>query len=645
LSRLERAGAIVRQLQPVLAQRWSVETWLCGDGLRDAREVALTPTATRSDLGVDISAAATRFGPRGLAGLVLLSDGARTDTTDLAALGRQIGVPVVAIGIGRPDASDIAVGSVAAGESRMDASLVDLTVAVQARGLPAPFALRLLQNGRVVERRTLTPPPGGGPLRATFTVAPDRGAPTVFSVDVPPEDGELTPGNNRASVLVPPPGRRRRMLVLEGSPGFEHTFLTRAWSDDPSLDVDSVVRKGRNEQGEDTFFVQAAGSRAEALTGGFPASRDALFGYDAVVLANLDIRILPRERLDWLRDFVGIRGGGLLVLGARSFDAQAWAGTSIEDLLPLRPAESSGIVPVAASVGAQTDRLRVTLDGLRHPIMRIASTDEEAARRWAQLPALAGHVRLGSPRPGASVLAVADSRGGALEPIIASQRFGAGRTLVFTGEASWRWKMLLPAADGTYDRLWRQAARWLTADAADPVDLEPVGGATTGGDVLIAATVRDAEFRPAPTATVTVTVQRANGSVEQLTPTLEDGARARFTARVAAGEAGINRVRVEARQGSTVLGTADAPWLAGGVEAELADPRLDEMALRRLAEASGGAYLDVDHAVDAGRFLQSASSRRAPEEWRDWWQTRWMFVLITALASVEWALRRQWGLK
>jgi hypothetical protein len=129
---------------------------------------------------------------------------------------------------------------------------------------------------------------------------------------------------------------------------------------------------------------------AEALTGGFPASREALYAYDAVVLANLDVRLLPRERLGWLRDFVSVRGGGLLMLGARSFDAQALAGTPIEELLPLRPAESNGIMPVVATSGAQAGRVRVTLDGLRHPMMRIAATDEEASRRWAQLPALAG---------------------------------------------------------------------------------------------------------------------------------------------------------------------------------------------------------------------------------------------------------------
>ena len=338
--RIERASTLAASLRQSLSRTWRVETWLFGAGLRDARDTAMAATADRSDLGTAVRELAGRLAPLGLAGLVVLSDGARTDAGDLAEIGRQAGVPVVAIGIGGADAPDIAVRSVTPGQSSLDASLVDLTVALDAHGVTAPFDVRLLQDGRLVERRTVAPA-GGAPLRERFTVVPDRAAPTVYTVDVPAAATELTPANNRASVLVDPPGRRRRILVLQGAPGFEHSFLIRAWSEDPSLDVDSVVRKGRDEQGDDTYFVQAAGARAEQLTTGFPASRRALFTYDAVVLANFDVRMLKQADLEWLRDFVGIRGGGLLALGARSFNGEALEGTPIEPH-PAAPARAGG---------------------------------------------------------------------------------------------------------------------------------------------------------------------------------------------------------------------------------------------------------------------------------------------------------------
>ena len=53
--------------------------------------------------------------------------------------------------------------------------------------------------------------------------------------------------------------------------------------------------------------------------------------------------------------------------------------------------------------------------------------------------------------------------------------YGRGRSMVFAGEASWRWKMLQPSTDRSYEFFWRQALRWLTTEAPDPVSLTLTG--------------------------------------------------------------------------------------------------------------------------------------------------------------------------
>ncbi len=438
-----------------------------GDRLAPAGDAALTATGDRTDLADAVRGVVERHRGQGLSAIVVLSDGNDTSGEDLEAAGRAAGVPIVAVGLGRADGADREVVALATGQSSLDASLVDLTATLAARHLPGSFDVRLLQNGQVVERRSVTPASDGAPMRVAFTVAPDRNAPTVYTIDVPAAEAELTPANNQARALVPPPGRRRLLLSLEGAPGFEQTFLKRAWSDDPSLEVDAAVRKGRNEQGADTFFVQAGGARASTLVTGFPSTREALFAYDAVVLADYDLHLLSRESQEWLRAFVSERGGGLLFAGARTFEPQGLAGSPLEELLPLRLGDGGGVVRAASTSAEDRYRVRPTAEGTRHPMMRIAATDQEARSRWANLPSLAGVVQLGGARPGASVLAVMDELG-SNSPVVAVQRFGAGRTALFAGQASWRWKMLRPASDGSYDRFWRQTARWLTADALEP---------------------------------------------------------------------------------------------------------------------------------------------------------------------------------
>ena len=92
------------------------------------------------------------------------------------------------------------------------------------------------------------------PTEEVFTVAPDPASPTVYTAEIPPTKRSQSPRTTPRSVLVNPAGRKRRLLVVEGAPGFEHSFMKRAWAGDPSLEVDSVGRKGKNAEGRDTFL-------------------------------------------------------------------------------------------------------------------------------------------------------------------------------------------------------------------------------------------------------------------------------------------------------------------------------------------------------------------------------------------------------
>src|SRR4029079_6096965 len=113
---------------------------------------------------------------------------------------------------------------------------------------------------------------------------------------------------------------------------------------------------------------------------------------------------------------------------------------------------------------------------------------------------------VGGPRRGATVLAVTQSANGAPVPLIAIQRYGRGRSMVFSGEASWRWRMLRPASDRSYDYFWRQAARWLASDAPDPVTLNVPDAPAAGDSIPVQLETRSASFAAVADATVEATL-------------------------------------------------------------------------------------------------------------------------------------------
>src|SRR5206468_7152312 len=221
--------------------------------------------------------------------------------------------------------------------------------------------------------------------------------------------------------------------------------------------------------------------------------------YDALIVANVEGDVLTRAQLAMTADFVAERGGGLLVLGGRSFATRGLIGTALEEALPVELNDRRGGLIVTSLGGrdaATHNKIVVTPDGENHPIMRVAGSREESLKAWSALPALAASAPLGGPRPGATILAVAQAPAGGMFPVVAVQRYGRGRSMIFAGEASWRWKMLVASADRTHEFFWRQAVRWLTRPSPDPVAITVPEGAEPGDPISVDVEVRDGAFGP-----------------------------------------------------------------------------------------------------------------------------------------------------
>jgi uncharacterized membrane protein len=439
---------------------------------------------------------------------------------------------------------------------------------------------------------------------------------------------------------VQPPSRTRRVLFVEGAPGFEHSFLKRAWGLDRGIDVDAVVRKGRNEDGSDTFYIQAGRERGDRLASGYPSRAEDLFAYDAVVLANVDGSQLSRAQIDLTRDFVARRGGGLLVMGAQALGRSGLLETSLDEALPLLYSDR-GDLALPASNTHGMNRVALTSAGLEHPIMQFGSGDD-TRKRWDAVPPLASIAPLGGPRPGASVLAVTGGPGGTPRALVAVQRYGDGRSMIFTGEASWRWRMMLPSSDRSYDTFWRQAVRWLALGAGDPVSITAPAGGAPGDTLPLRVVVRNAAFEPQRGAQVDVRVTSPEGRIDTVTAAPGGD---EYAARFRPDHPGVYKLTVDAKVGTSSLGSAATSVLVGGSDLEMTDPRLNQQLLDRLAASSGGRVLDARAIASLGDTLAAGVPAARLAVQRDAWHTAWSFLAILALLASEWIFRRRWGLR
>jgi hypothetical protein len=280
--------------------------------------------------------------------------------------------------------------------------------------------------------------------------------------------------------------------------------------------------------------------------------------------------------------------------------------------------------------------------------MQLGAGPDDVRKRWDATPALASTVSLGGPRPGASVLAVTGGAGGGARALVAVQRYGEGRSMVFTGEASWRWRMLLPSSDRSYDTFWRQAVRWLALPSTDPVAITLPAGGSPGDTLPVRVAVRSGAFVPQTDAAVDVRVTSPDGHVDALRAAAvrdEQDGNGGYVARFRPDSPGVYRMSVEARRGSTVLGSASAAMLVGGADPEMTDPRLNHQVLQRLALASGGRVVGPGDGSVILEGLRTGLPAARLAVTHDLWHNGWSFAAIMMLLGAEWLLRRRWGLR
>jgi hypothetical protein len=279
--------------------------------------------------------------------------------------------------------------------------------------------------------------------------------------------------------------------------------------------------------------------------------------------------------------------------------------------------------------------------------MQLTGVLTETRKRWEAVPALASISPLGGPRPGANVLAVTSAAGGGSRALVAVQRYGAGRSMVFTGEGSWRWRMMLPATDRSYDTFWRQAVRWLALPAGDPIGVTAPVAATPGELVTWRVSARDAGFAALRGATVDLRITSPGGRVETLPAAADDAnpADGVFVAKQRPDSAGVYRAVADVRVGNRTTSSAAVSLLVGGADSEMTDPRLNLRVLQRVAAASGGRLIQPSEISGLVEQLRAVVPAAVVAARKDLWHNGWSFGLIVVMLVGEWTLRRRWGLR
>jgi hypothetical protein len=496
-------------------------------------------------------------------------------------------------------------------------------------------------------------------------VALNDAGPRTLTFRIAPQSGEQVTQNNAQQALVVVRDRREKILYVEGEPRYEMTFIRRAVANDSNIQMVTLQRTADNK------FLRLDVDNGEELAGGFPKTREELFKYRGIVLGSVDASFFTREQLQMLADFVGVRGGGLLLLGGRhAFGEGGYADTP---LAPVMPVVIGGeAVPDSLTFLADI-KAELTPAGAANAATQVAPTEEKSSERWKTLPPVTSVNFLRGLKPGAVVLLNgivpdgqrADGPSGHVrryeQPVLAYQRFGKGLAIALPVQDTYQWKMdaTIPVDDQTFVTFWRQLLRWITSDVPNRVMVASQSDvASVREPISLTADVADSGYVMRNDAHVVAHLTTPSGTKRDIPMEWAVDRDGEYRATFTPDEAGNYQIVADAAPASGAKAVTDTTRDRGAASdptyvrvnpaeqasREFVDAEMRASLLQRISRETGGKFYTPSTVSSLPEDIALSKRGVTVVNQMDLWDMPFIFLMLVGLVCAEWAYRKKRGL-
>ena len=485
-----------------------------------------------------------------------------------------------------------------------------------------------------------------------------------YVLKTPVLEGETRDDNNSRTFAFAVVDDRAKVLLVEGDARWEFRYLDAALARDERVDLKRVLfQQPYLGVLPDTFFPRRleqldATVDPVAPVGNAPASPFANF--DLIILGDI-----PPDRMNdvtWerLRDFV-TDGGTLILSSGKRWLPLAYRTPVLDQLLPVTNVRPL-IVTDRAGETAPLVRglpLQLTDEGEQQAMLQFASDAIQNQTIWAGLPGQMA-LLLGQPKPAATVWTTAllppelaaplglERR----QPVIVHQHLGAGQVVWLGFDGTWRWRHRV--GDEYHHRFWAQFARWAAANKVtagnefvrfgpDKTDVE------LGQDALFRAKWMAPFLQKFPKLKAKADLFRISDMHDKpfttidLTPATDRPLQ--FEGKAVSLPAGEYRVALTTENADlgekpveATLYVHDRPSL------ELSDLSANRDLLTQIADTSGGRVFQLDELHELPKQFKTYEATTSRYEESPLWD-RWPWlVVLFALLTTEWVIRKLNGL-
>ena len=554
-----------------------------------------------------------------IASISIISDGVITEGSNPLFAAKKLNIPVFTVGVGdTTKRNDIQIKNVLHNEFIYAQTPTTISSTILNKGFGnRPAVISLYEGGNLLEQRTITLS-GDGIQNEAFHYTPESGGEKKLTIVLNDHEGEFTYENNKKVFYINVLSNKVKILIVAGSPSPDLSFIKNSLEEDKNFSVKSVTQIAPGKFIERVSPAVEIDSAQVLFLIGFP-SRET--GSDFINLVKNAISggkpyfLLVEDNTDLIKL------------------------KNLQSELPFNISKTDNAVSEVQPYIQSTEN--------ENPLIQNNAANPPDA--WNNLPPVFMTNSDIVAKPESETIVKAKMNNVALNtPLIISRRIGNKRSVAVLANGIWRWKLQTATKQSDlFDSFIHNSVKWLRSFE----EQKQVSVKTTkklyalGEPVEFSAEVYDASYNPVTDAEVKVRISHDNKTDEIILNSLGSGL---YEGTYQTTQTGDFTFIATASRNNRQLGRDGGSFNIGEVDIEQMNPQMDYEFLSSLSNNTGGKFFnftDMNELYPVIENIQVNASKVKTEvnEIR-LWSSEWLLIIVIALLSIEWLIRKQSGM-
>ncbi|NNC90623.1 MAG: hypothetical protein HKN82_19370 [Akkermansiaceae bacterium] len=648
-------------------------------------EAALDGWDQSTDLAGALKTVLDQVPPDNLAGVVLVTDGRHNRPERVEDVARRFGildapVGIVAVGSEKPP-KDAAILEVRAPDAVYLGDRVRVAANLKFDGYRGQAAtVKLLEGEEVVDQQMIRIPQDHHREEVRFRHVPEEGGVGTYRLELEPMDGERFANNNTWGFETAVTDARTNVLIIDSYPRWEFRYLRNLfYGRDKSIHLQYVLLHPDTITGQSQRPVPASAARAfgDAQATELPVSEEEWRKFDVIILGDVEPEVFGEKVWETIRGCVVERAALLVAVAGPQFMPHAFRSEIARELLPV---EYTPTRRTFYGEGGEEYRFALTAEGRNHPVTAQSESRVLNEKLWAEFPQIRWRMPVAGVKEGAEILISAQSGddesasvrseeqlGDALErlvkrraaeakrAVLVTQQVGNGKVAMLLTDRTWRLRE--GVGDVYHHRFWGQLVRWGAGPnlraGTDRVRVGTDAMTYTGDDrITITARLWDEKKAPVQDKSLKAEVWRDGEKLATVPLAFRPGSNGIHES--VAGpfpKSGRYEISLVGRKAGRLLKDDGAEKLTVGFRVvgarspvELSETTLNRPLLDTIAELSAGQVVAPEAAGTLASLFLSGDDTREELRETTLWDHWLLFLLLGALLTSEWVVRRGSGL-